>query len=171
MILKGKKIYLSGPIEFGEEDWRPEPKKRLKSDFGIDVFDPYEESKRLWHERIVRAKANLDFRDLSEVSKSIVSRDLGMVHRSDALIACLPYMVPTIGTHHEIIESMNTGKPTMIVCPEGKNKIPIWHFGFVPLECIFGSWDELYTYLFEVDANRAGDGRWDFIRGGDQVRA
>lgn len=169
MILKGKKFYLSGPIEFSGEDWRPEPKKRLKSDFGIDVFDPYEESKLLWHERIAKAKENLDFNDLVAVSKSIVSRDLGMVHRSDALVACLPYGIPTIGTHHEIIESMNTGKPTMIVCPDGKSKIPIWHFGFVPIECIFGSWNELYAYLYEVDADKAGDGRWDFIRNGDQV--
>jgi hypothetical protein len=89
-----------------------------------------------------------------------------MVDRADFLIAHLPYKIPTSGSHHEIINSNNAKKPTLLVCPQGRQFIPLWYFGFIPLECMFGCWEDLYAYLQDVDDGKLKENnRWHFIYG------
>ena len=165
--LSKKIFYLSGPIEFDENyNWRNEVIEKLKNKFDINIFDPFSDPKQQWVEKIKDYKKIKDFDKLTEIAKGFVRKDLSMVDRCDALIAYLPYKIPTVGTHHEIINANNMKKPVMLVCPQGKENIPIWYYGFLKHETFFNSWDELYCYLEKVD-NRdlITNNRWNFIYG------
>jgi nucleoside 2-deoxyribosyltransferase len=160
-------LYLSGPIENGDLiNWRIEPKKVLNERFGIKIYDPFDDPKQQWAQKLIEARANKDYDTMVRISKSFVRKDLCLVDRSDMLIANLPYKVSTTGTIHEIINSNNAKKPTLIVCEQGKEKVPLWLYGFIPPEVMFGSWNELYDYLEEVNEGKHMDNnRWQFIYG------
>ena len=50
--LAGKRIYLSGPIEFANQDnWRIEPKKILATKFKLNLIDPFTDPKQQWADR------------------------------------------------------------------------------------------------------------------------
>ena len=168
-VLKGKRCYLSGPIENDStphHNWRTEPKRILTEEFGIDLFDPFADPKQQWVGDLYKARDECDYETITRIAKSFVRKDLCMVDRADFLISCLPYKVPTTGTHHEVINSSNAKKPTLLVCPDGKNKIPLWYYGFIPHEVMFGSWDELYEYLREVEAGKhRHNNRWAYVYG------
>jgi hypothetical protein len=103
---------------------------------------------------------------MTKIAKAFVRKDLAMVDRADFTIAYLPSGVPTTGTHHEIINSNNAKKPTMLVCPQGKEFIPLWYYGFIPHEFMFGSWDGLWEYLCEVNKGKhVHNDRWAFTYG------
>ena len=167
-VLKGKRCYLSGAIQYDDagHNWRSAPKKVLVEEFGIDLFDPFADPKQQWVPLLNDAQKNRDFATMERISKQFVRKDLCMVDRSDFLISYLPHKVPTTGTHHEIINSFNAKKPTLLVCPQGKEFIPLWYYGFIPHEVMFGSWDELYAYLREVDgAKHTHNNRWAYVYG------
>jgi hypothetical protein len=166
--LKNKRAYLSGAIEFGEKDhnWRIEPINRMTNDFGIDVFDPFSDPKQQWVEELNFARTNKDFDKMSKIARNFVRKDLCMVDRSDFLVAYMPFKVPTTGTIHEIINSNEAKKPTLIVCPQGKENAPLWLWGSLPQHYFFGSWEELYSYLKDVtDGKHSEDNRWHFCYG------
>lgn len=163
--LKNSKMYLSGPLEYYEgANWRIEPTKVFTERFGIDVFDPYIDPKQNWSLQINEAKQKKDYAEMARIAKGFVKKDLAMVDRCDFLIACLPFKVPTTGSHFEIYNSINLKKPSLIICPEGKEKIPVWYFGVVKQEYLFGSWEEVYNYLDEVDKGLHQDNhRWNMV--------
>lgn len=167
--LSGRRCYLSGPIEQQDPDalnWRTEPLRRLSEEFELDMFDPFSDPKQARWEEIVKAKADKNYEELREIARDFVRKDLGKVDRSDILIAYCPYKVPTTGTTHEVINANDRKKPTLLVCPEGKINVPLWYYGFVPLEFMFSSWEELYSYLHEVNAGLHIDQyRWSFVYG------
>lgn len=163
-FLTNKKFYLSGPIEFGSENWREPIIEKLKNDFSIDVYDPFSDPKQQWVDKIIEAKAKHDYQAIQDIAKKFVRKDLGMVDRSDGLIAYLPYKVPTTGTHHEIINSINSKKPTLLVCPQGKENVPVWYYGISKIQHMFGSWDELFVFLKEVnEGHHQDDDKWSFV--------
>lgn len=166
--LKGTRLYLSGPIEHDSpgHNWRTEPKRILVDQFGIRLFDPFDDPKQQWVPVLKEAKKNKDFATMANVAKTFVRKDLAMVDRADFVISYLPFGVPTTGTHHEIINSNNAKKPTLLVCPQGKENLPVWYFGFIPEEAMFGSWNELYNYLDDVDrGEHKTNNRWAFVYG------
>lgn len=164
-VLAGKRLYLSGPIEHGSKrNWRVNPKKVLSKEFGIEVYDPFSDPKQQWAKQLKEAQAKCDYESMQRIAKCFVRKDLCWVDRSDILIARLPYKVPTCGSHHEIINSNNSKKPTLIVCPQGAQYVPLWYYGFIPTEFMFGSWKALYAYLREVNEGKHIDNdRWAFI--------
>ncbi len=162
--LKGKKVYLSGPIEHGKENWRLAPKQTLIKEFGVDLFDPSDDPKQQWLPMLQKAREDKNLESIKKIAEKFVRKDLGLVDRSDIVIAYLPYQVSTCGTHHEIILSNEAKKPTLLICPQGKEFIPIWYYGFISLEFMFSSWEELFDYLREVDAGLHKDNdRWGFV--------
>ena len=165
--LKGKTCYLSGAIEHSEgPNWRISPKEIFANEFKVNIFDPFEDPKQQWSDALKEAKNNNDYEEMRRISKCFVRKDLCLVDRSDFLIAYLPYKVPTTGTIHEIINSSNAKKPTLLVSNGNKASIPLWLWGFIPHEVMFGCWEDLYTYLREVDAGKHKDNnRWAFIYG------
>lgn len=168
-VLKNKRCYLSGPIENDEtpqDNWRTEPKKVLVEEFEIDLFDPFDDPKQQWVNPLIEARSKKDYNMMSEIANKFVRKDLCMVDRSDFIIAQLPYKLATTGTHHEIINSVNAKKPTILVCPQGKEFVPLWYYGFIPHEMMFGSWNELYAYLRQVNEGLHKDEkRWAYVYG------
>lgn len=153
--LQGKRVYLSGPIEHGSEaNWRIAPKKILIEEFGVELLDPFADEKQKWTTALYEAQKKSDFPTMRKIASGFVRKDLCWVDRCDFLIAYLPYKVPTTGTHHEIINGNNAKKPTLLICPEGKQYVPLWYYGFVGEkddDYMFDSWDELYEYLRQVN--------------------
>lgn len=167
-FLKNKRMYLSGPIEHDVvENWRTEPKKRLIEEFGIDLFDPNDDPKQQWVPSLKKAQKEKDYETIVQVTKSFVRKDLSKVDRADFLVAYLPYKIPTTGTTHEIINSNNAKKPTLLVTNcEDITGIPLWYFGFIPTKCMFAGWDKLFDYLREVDSGQhRSNNRWSYIYG------
>lgn len=165
-FLEGKRGYLSGPIEHDatEYNWRTEPMRILTTEFKIDMYDPNADPKQKWVGDLNKARDACDYDTMTFIAKRFVRKDLSKVDRADLVIAYLPYKVPTTGTNHEIINSVNAKKPTMLICPQGKNLIPAWYYGFVPHEVMFGAWDDLYEYLRAVNAGLHMDNnRWHYI--------
>lgn len=164
--LKNARAYLSAPIEAddGKIDWRAGPKAILRGEFKIDLFDPNADPKQQWANQMRIAKEAESYDEVENICKKFVRKDLCIVDRSDFLMAYLPKGVPTTGTVHEIINSNNAKKPTLLVCPQGKKYIPAWYFGFIPHNNMFGSWEELYRYLREVDNGaHMDDDRWAYV--------
>jgi nucleoside 2-deoxyribosyltransferase len=167
--LKSARCYLSGPIENDESknhNWRVEPTKVMIERFGVDVFDPFNDPKQQWTVELYKARDACDYEEMTRIAHDFVSKDLIMVEKADFLVAYLPKGVSTCGTHHEIIFSSNNKKPTLLVCPQGKQHVPLWYYGFIPHTCMFGSWDGLYNYLQEVvDWKHSGNKRWKYRYG------
>jgi len=151
--LKGQKAYLGGAMEHGNphDNWRAGPKKILQEEFGIDLFDPFDDPKQQWAKDLYKARDEHDYDVMASISERFMHKDLAVVDQSRFIISYLPYKVCTTGTHHEIINSNNMKKPTLLVCPQGKHLVPFWYYAFIPHEFMFGSWDDLYAYLREVD--------------------
>ena len=165
--LNGSRCYLSGPIECQDlypVDWRSPLHQGLKKRYGITVFDPSIDPKQKLREDIVAAKEAKDFPRLRQIMRQFVRLDLGVVDRCDLLIACLPHRVPTTGTHHEIINSNNSKKPTLLYCPQGIHNIPDWYFGFIDEEFMYETPDALFAYLDRVDrGDEKHNNRWYFL--------
>ena len=163
------RCYFCGAIEHGEirDNWRVAPKQILTEQFGIAVFDPFDDPKQQWVPDINKARENKDHEKIVSIAKSFVRKDLALVDRSDFLVAYLPYKVPTTGTHHEIINSNNAKKPTLLVtnCND-IGYIPLWYFGFIPTEFMFPNWEALYEYLESVkNGEQRDNNRWSFTYG------
>jgi hypothetical protein len=152
-VLQDKRCYLSGPIENDNVafNWRIDPKNVLINEFHIDLFDPFEDPKQQWVHQLKDARQSRDFDAISKMAKNFVRKDLTMVDRCDFLIAYLPHRVYTTGTHHEIISSNSSKKPTLIVCDGDKINVPAWYYGFIDHNFMFDNWDQLYNFLRDVN--------------------
>jgi nucleoside 2-deoxyribosyltransferase len=167
-VLRGKRCYLSGPIENDSTqfNWRDAPKRVLGPNFGIDLFDPFDDPKQIWVEPLKKARDECNFPEMARIAKAFVRKDLCMVDRADFVVAYLPYKVPTTGTVHEIIVATNAKKPTLLMCPQGKQFVPLWFYGFIPHECMFSDWEGVYQYLNEVNQGyHKTNNRWSFVYG------
>ena len=165
-FLRGKKVYLSGPIEFGsEKDWRSDPKSILFNRYQLDVFDPFNDPKQQFLLSLINARENKDYELMHKIAKRFVRKDLGTVDATQIVIAYVPYKVPTVGTTHEIINSNNSKKPTLLVTDQKDiSYIPLWYYGFIKHEFMFAGWDALYDYLDSVDRGDHRDNdRWSLV--------
>lgn len=166
--LKGTKSYLSGPLEFDSgHNWRIEPIRVLAQEFEIDLFDPFSDPKQQWVPILNEARKNKDIETIRKTAKSFVRKDLKKVDQSDFLIAYVPYKVPTVGTVHEIINSNNEKKPTLLVTDQSDiSYIPLWYFGYIKPEFMFAGWEALFSYLREVNEGKhRHNDRWAFVYG------
>ncbi len=165
--LAGKRAYLSGAIEFdSDSSWRIEPSRILVEEFKVDLFDPFNDPKQQWVPALKLARQQKDYDKMATIADNFVRKDLTVVDHSDFLVAHLPRGVPTTGTVHEIIVKANSKKPVLIVCPQGKEWVPFWYWGFVPHSQMFGRWEDLYQYLREVnDLKHTDNYRWDYVCG------
>lgn len=153
--LKGKQVYLSGAIEFASgENWRTEPVRIMREKYELNVFDPYADTKQQWVPELNEARKNYDYEKIRKIAKNFVKKDLHFVDTSTFLIAKLDYGVPSVGIHHEIINANNLKKPVLLLCEQHKIKLPIWYYGFIPLDCMFSSWDEIWEYLDGVNEGK-----------------
>ena len=56
-------------------------------------------------------------------------------------------------------------KPLLVVCEQGVNSMPNWMFGVMPVEHMFNSWEELISYLGDVNTGKDKEHhkRWRFF--------
>jgi nucleoside 2-deoxyribosyltransferase len=166
--LDGVKCYLSGPIEFASDCfWRAEPIHILKEKFGLEVFNPFADEKQQWTHDIKTARESDNVEELVRIAKSFVRKDLGMVDRSDFLIAYIPFGIKSVGTVHEIVNSNNSKKPTLLVTDQQTiTQLPLWYFGFINVRYMFAGWNSLYKYLDKVNnGEEKEDDRWHLVYG------
>lgn len=167
--LKNTRCYLSGAIESAPDgaNWREYPKQILTNKFGVHVFDPFADPKQQFAPVIKEAKKNKDIDTIVRIAKGFVRKDLSLVDHSEFLIAYLLHGVATVGTCHEIINSNNAKKPTLLVTnTDCITNIPAWYFGFIPKEFMFAGWEELFNYLNEVDDGKHRENnRWSYVYG------
>lgn len=167
-VLAGRKCYFGAPIQFVDSDsnWREPIKTVLRDRFEIDVFDPSKDPKQQWVPELNKAIETKNYLQMQKIARQFVKADLQRVDRADFVIASLPYKIPTVGTIEEIITSNKAKKPTLIVCPQGKEKISAWLFGTIKLQYLFGAWDDLYEYLEDVRNHKhTDDQRWSYVYG------
>jgi hypothetical protein len=166
--LKTLRCYIGGPIEHcADANWRPEVNKTLTDRFGINVFDPYQDPKQQWAPALTEARKNKDLVTMRRIAANFVRKDMAIVDRTDFGIWRLPYQVPTTGSIEEIISCNSAKKPAILMCPQGVEYLPYWFHGYSSLpRYMFGSWEDVYKYLEEVDAGgHKDDPRWAFTYG------
>jgi hypothetical protein len=166
--LLNKKCYLGGPIEKCQEkkNWRPPVIEELTRRFGLDVFDPFSDPKQQWVADLMKAKADKDAATIKKITKRFVKKDLQVVQKSELHVAYVPAGVPTVGTVHEIVVSNMCKNPILLMCPDGKFEVPLWYWGYIPETHMFGSWEDMYAFLAEVEEGKHKDEfLWSYIYG------
>tara|TARA_A100001391_G_scaffold172537_1_gene134055 strand:+ start:786 stop:1421 length:636 start_codon:yes stop_codon:yes gene_type:complete len=173
--LEGLRCYLAGPIDAADDDgvgWRKDATKWLKAR-GVKVLDPcdkpisYAEYKEIDTEKqkMMELKENGRYFELSQRMREIAHVDLRMTDISDFLIVYLNPNITMFGTIHELINSLNQKKPTLVVVEGGKRCASNWLFGIMDFNFIFDSFEELYDFLglIDTEAIQANLSRWVFF--------
>ena len=88
-----------------------------------------------------------------------------MVDVSDVVIVYLDTSISMCGTYHELINALQQRKPTLVVIEGGKAKAPNWLFGIMNFNFMFDSFDDLKTFLKQIDEGviTADLSRWVFF--------
>lgn len=164
-ILANKRLYLSSPIEYCKDaSWRPWVKEVLANEFKLRVLDPNDDPKQKEAVKLPPLKEQGNYGEVRRIVKNFVRMDLSIVDRADIFIAYVPHKVPTTGCVHEIVNSNNAKKPTLLVEGQSKNRLASWYFGFIPDHFMFGKWEELFDFLRDVNAGKyEQDNRWWFL--------
>lgn len=156
--LKGTTVYTCGPIQYAKSPnlWRDELDAKLK-ELGIICLSPLakiflnqinESSEDLVNLKEMMQGGQYD--KVSNLMKLIIRRDLGIVDRSDFVIANIDPSVNTIGSIHEIVIASLQRKPILFLTPR-KEDFPLWLLGLINHNLIFESIDELFNYLKELN--------------------
>ena len=161
--LKGKKVYLSGPMHFADDDgvaWRDLITPKLVS-MGMEVLDPCK--------KIVNGNADLSevgknkqkFRDLIALEdwKSvkrdfwpIVRCDLRMVDHCDFIIFDYNPITPMVGSIHELVVATFEKKVVLLKYDKSQLKdFNPWLATFIKEHHFFSEWDKMFEYLNSVD--------------------
>lgn len=159
--LKGMRVYLAGPIDHAEDDgvgWRNKMKKFLVKR-GVNPLDPCDKPISYASygeigaekEKMMELKKMGRWFELSEQMKAIAHVDLRMTDVSDCVIVYLNTEVKMFGTIHELINSLQQRKPTLVVIEGGKENAPNWLFGIMDYNFMFDSFKELEDFLTLVD--------------------
>lgn len=173
--LNGLRCYLAGPIDHAEDDgvgWRMEVSAWLK-DMGVLIFDPcnkplvYAKYKEIEDEKqkMMELKTTGRFYELTERMKEIVHVDLRMTDVSDFLIVYIDPNITMFGTIHELLNSLNQRKPTLVVIEGGRQNASNWLFGIMDYNFMFDGFDDLRTFLHQIDNGTIGGdlSRWVFF--------
>lgn len=161
MSLKGSRVYLCGAMSLCEDNgvqWREALRPFLKG-LGIKIFDPTNKPIDIGVEDPdlqKRLREEHNWTGLSKMMKEIRCVDLRMVDVTDFVIANIDLNHYTCGTWEEIFLANRERKPILVHCEQGKENIPGWLFGTIPHELFFSTWEELKTYLLEI--NKKTDG-------------
>lgn len=167
--LRGKNVYLSGPIDKDPDQgksWRSFLAKYLQDTFFLKVTDPLNDPKQNEYSSAKLYLERKNYDEVNRIAKNFVRKDLGLVDRQDFIIVVIKPDIPTYGTTHEIINAINQKKPCLIVCEQGKSSIPLWLYGIINHKYMFSTFLGLFKYLDEIDngVHRA-DKLWQFVCG------
>lgn len=168
--LKGKTVYLAGPIHAVDDDgigWRNMITPILKKKFKIVVDDPCKKTINGKNEvkddkkELIDLIKNKEFSKVKEKFWWIVRKDLRSVDKADFLIAVYDPCVHSVGTIHEIIEAHRQRKPVLLWYDIKKvEKFNPWILTFTKENMIFTEWEDLFSYLGEVNKGHFDTSYW-----------
>jgi nucleoside 2-deoxyribosyltransferase len=167
--LKGKTVYLAGPIHAVADDgigWRDNITPKLQN-FGLNVDDPckklvkgvgeVKEDKIRFNKLIEEEK----WQEVKEQFYPVVRADLRSVDKADFLIAVYDPTIHMCGTLHELVLADSQKKPILLwFDPKHKKKLNPWIFTFVKSTWIFTNWDNVITYLQNIDNGIMDSSHW-----------
>ncbi len=170
------RCYLAGPIDHAKDDgvgWRKDMTAWLQ-ERNVKVLDPCDKPikdvryKEIEGEKIqmFELKNTGRYFELTQRMKEIVHMDLRMVDVSDFVIVYLDMDARPFGTIHELINSLNQRKPTLVVVEGGRRaNASNWLFGIMDYNFIFDNFEDLQVFLDQIDSgNTIGDlSRWVFF--------
>jgi hypothetical protein len=167
--LKDKSVYLCGPLHSCANSgvvWRDEITPRLLS-YGIKVEDPTKRAingvgevgtDKAMFQQLIREKK---FREAKERFWPLCRADLRSVDKSDFLILNYDASLKTIGSWHETVTASNQKKPILMKYDETQlDSFNVWVLTFIKEGCIFSSWDEMFSYLDEIDRGNFNTSYW-----------
>jgi len=171
--LNNQRVYLAGAMDRVADrgnGWRDKITPFLES-LNIIVFNPIKkptvvgQEDELTHKHKVKLKNAGKYDELSQLMKTIRSVDLRLVDISDFLIVNLDLDIHPCGTYEEIFWANRQKKPIIIHMVQGKENAPDWLFGTVPHEMIFSSWDDIKSYLSNINSKQEINtyNRWYFF--------
>jgi hypothetical protein len=171
--LKNQRVYLAGAMDRVADrgnGWRDNITPFLES-LDIIVFNPIKKPTILGkeddetHKQKIELKSSKKYDELSLLMKTIRSVDLRLVDISDFLIVNLDLDIHPCGTYEEIFWANRQKKPIVIHMVQGKESAPDWLFGTVPHEMIFSSWDNIKSYLSDINSKNKINtyNRWYFF--------
>ena len=182
--LKGLGCYLSGPIDFADNlgaGWRDSLTPYLEEK-NVTVFNPLKHC--FWGSTdfygvkrplIEKLEEEGRFSELREEVKILNHWDLRTVDLSSFLIVNYDRNVHMCGTYEEIFKANLQCKPVLLVLSCKKNELSKWMYGRFPDDHMFESWEELKSYLDDIDSKpdykftESDDKRWLFFDG-DHMR-
>ena len=171
------RTYLAGAMDRvadGGVEWRQRITPKL-TDFGVTVLDPCDKPVEIALEdeatrsNIQALKIRGEFDRIREDYAVIRTLDLRCVDVSDFIIASIDINVHACGTYEEISVANSQKKPVLVWCQQGKINAPNWLFFMLPHQHIFGSIEDLLSYLGRVNSGEDSKHykRWFFF---DQER-
>ena len=171
--LKNATCYLCGAmdrVDDGGVEWRREISPKLK-DMGLGVLDPCNKPTDFapedgnFRDKIIELKKQKDYNEIKARMKDIVAIDLRMVDLAHFVIMYIDLNVHMCGSYHEAFLAVSQKKPVLVVCKQGKPKIPNWMFGVIPHQHMFDNWSLLLEYLYHVNEDDNVDHlkRWRFF--------
>lgn len=170
-LLAGQLAYLCGPIDDAKDygiGWRSQITPQLKK-LGVGILDPT-------HKKIIglsetsedilrrkELKKSGRFEELKKLGQPIRHVDLRMVDFSGLLIVYFDLNVQRCGTFDEMFLADTQQKPVLIVCPQGLSEVPDWLWWSFPIEHFFSNFDDLFTYLKDIDSGKKNHDSFVFI--------
>ena len=168
-------VYLVGPIDFAPDSgkgWREKISKFLNN-FDINIFNPCNKPLDMEEEDDgIRKKlhtlnensTNEEYDDVSSFVKNIVTIYLHMLYLYTFNICYLHVDIPMCGTYSELTYAALEKKPVIVMCKQGKNKVPGWLWGILDHNLFFGNWEDVKDYIRDISLDRnVYDKRWRFI--------
>jgi len=162
--LNGLGVYLSGGIDFSSDKgkgWREEITPFLENK-GIKVFNP------LNHHKTFHIKEDIDtvkrpymqkllaegkFDELQGEMRELCHLDLRAIDLASFMIVSYDTSIHLCGTVEEISIASKQVKPVLLMCKNGKKKLPSWLYGRLQHEYFFDTWDEVKAYLTRIDSD------------------
>lgn len=174
--LTGHTCYLIGAIDDAKDygvNWRKDFSKFLNK-IKVGVFDPTAKPSGFVNETkdsvefLNKLKEEGDYGTLSKVMKKIVSIDLHYLDLSNFVVAYLDLDVRLTGSITEITYAALEKKPIIIICPQGKAKLPNWLYGMCDHRLFFDDIESSKQYINKVNNNKIfiSAERWRFINYG-----
>jgi hypothetical protein len=170
-ILKGWRIYLSGPIEAAKDDgvgWRQVfIELNKKHEIGLKIIDPTNKGNAAIaeigesRENLRQLKKNRAFEDVTATMNKIRRWDLRAVDESNIIVVNIDSDIPTVGTVDEVVRASNQDKPILAVVDGGPEECPDWYFPYIKYNEMFCNVEDLIDYLVKINEGRIGiNHRW-----------
>jgi nucleoside 2-deoxyribosyltransferase len=147
--------------------WRLEIEPILRS-LDIGIINPcnkpsdYADESPSKVKEIAEARRNKEFQKVRDLFKPIAGIDLRSVHKSDFLIVYIDKDIHMCGTYFEVSWAVQQMKPVLVVCKQGRESIPGFIYGLVPIETHFDNFQDMVSHLRLADEGKVDDRRWHF---------